>query len=270
MTSKASAQWLFGRGLDLLGLLAPVWLAWIILFCLPNAESTEVPEWVWVFLVLGVDVGHVWSSLFRSYGSKSEFRQHRTRFIVTPIALLAIALGLLWMSELWFWRIMAYLAVFHFIRQQYGFTALYRIRESKRKDTVSIGKILWVMTTAFNWFGGIVWFNSDLIFTVSNVVAHGIPYLVLIWFYRREKARIDQQPNFRPLVWVAQLVFTILLLATFEEWFWDMLVWQDHSVFFQAIAPFPWVPPETKPLSSALPVDAPENDALMVMFGLIE
>jgi hypothetical protein len=33
---------------------------------------------------------------------------------------------------LWFWRVVAYLAVFHFIRQQYGWVMLYRARNGER------------------------------------------------------------------------------------------------------------------------------------------
>ena len=34
--------------------------------------------------------------------------------------------------------------------------------------------------TALAWGGGIVWGRSDLAFTLSNVVAHGLPYVALV------------------------------------------------------------------------------------------
>ena len=57
----------------------------------------------------------------------------------------------------------------------------------KNRSNVSIGKILWVLMTAANWYLGIVFFNSDLVFSISNVVAHGVSYLVLINWYAIEK-----------------------------------------------------------------------------------
>jgi hypothetical protein len=49
-------------------------------------------------------------------------------YSLVPLLGFAIGVALYSEGELVFWRALAYLAVFHFIRQQYGWVALYRVR----------------------------------------------------------------------------------------------------------------------------------------------
>ena len=46
----------------------------------------------------------------------------------TPLLAFAFIFCVASFSSLWFCRVMAYLALFHFVKQQYGFFALYRWR----------------------------------------------------------------------------------------------------------------------------------------------
>jgi hypothetical protein len=39
-----------------------------------------------------------------------------------------------------------------------------------------------IVGTFLSWYFGIVYFNNDLIFTLLNVISHGIPYIALIYF----------------------------------------------------------------------------------------
>ena len=43
------------------------------------------------------------------------------------------------------------------------------------------------MTTAVCWYVGIVAFNSDYAFTVTNVIIHGVPYFALVYWYRHTR-----------------------------------------------------------------------------------
>ena len=89
--------------------------------------------WIWVVFVMGIDVGHVWSTIFRTYLDKEEFRLHRSLLLAAPLFSFIVVFGLAWYSPLWFWRCLAYLAVFHFIKQQYGFVALYKAKANDFK-----------------------------------------------------------------------------------------------------------------------------------------
>lgn len=311
-------MWLFSKSIDLLVLYLPVWLCWLVLFNLPEAWlQADIPLWVWVIFVLGIDVGHVWSTIFRTYLDKEEFQQHQTLLVVAPLACFLGVLVLAWWSEFGFWRLLAYLALFHFVKQQYGFLALYKakigdfgvkkifqdkwvlyaatlypvlywhlaegltfnwfveddfvglraylpggaafwrgffqvgnglygglllawlVEEYWRAGQWYWGKILWMLTTAVNWYGGIVYFNSDLVFTITNVVAHGVPYLALIVYYQYHKQQLQQKNKAPWWQLLAGIGMVVLLLALLEEYFWDMLLYGERPHFFAALWPYP-------------------------------
>jgi putative autoinducer-2 (AI-2) aldolase len=54
-----------------------------------------------------------------------------------------------------------------------------------RSHGLHAGKLLLLASTWATWFFGIVVAKSDLAFTVTNVVAHGVPYLALTYRYAR-------------------------------------------------------------------------------------
>jgi hypothetical protein len=207
-------------------------------------------------------------------------------------------------GEMIFWRALAYLAVFHFVRQQYGWVALYRGRLGEKsrldrwldtaaiylatiypllywhahlprefwwflkndfaslpllvvkivqpvywavlgfyairslyrwviKSEVNPGKDIVVVTTALCWYLGIVAFNSDYAFTVTNVVIHGVPYLVLVYWYARTHA--DGAKSLRILAGgPVPFLMTLWLLAYLEEMLWDRSVWHERSWLFGA------------------------------------
>ena len=318
--------WLFSRSVDLLILGLPVWAIWIFCFALPDPllERT-LPLWMWAVFIVGIDVSHVWSTLFRTYLDREEFASHRTILMRTPFVAFGLFFVLAGLSSLWFWRVMAYLALFHFVKQQYGFFALYGARfrfrvphrifaDSKviylatlypvlywhlkddrsfawfingdffrapallgggleslpillpifnvlywaiiagwcaeeiylcRKHQVALpaGKILWLLTTAGNWYLGIVHFNSDIVFSLTNVIAHGVPYIALIFFYVEKKTTIKDpsRPGSRGQIGASVLFMlaVILLLAFGEEYLWDMFLYRERSAFFEWLFAYP-------------------------------
>lgn len=305
----------------------PVWLCWLACFLLPDRVlQQQIPLWVWVVFVLGIDVGHVWSTIFRTYLDTNEFRRYKKLLLGVPLLAFPLLFGLALWSEFWFWRLLAYLALFHFVKQQYGFLAIYRGRGkdflkgklfndklviyfsmlypvlywhlgSDRQfnwfvpgDFLTLAlagdgaawllqvvrayllpagnvfyglvmagwlaeewwrhrgqrlplvwpKVLWLLTTAGNWYLGIVWFNSDLAFTLTNVVAHGIPYVALVYFYKTRKQQRTKARAMRPAgLQLLVMLLAILLLAFGEEYLWDMLLNREKQAFFSVIAVYP-------------------------------
>lgn len=260
----------------------------------------ESPEWTWVYAVLLVDVAHVWSTGFRVYFDKEELRQRPLLYFGVPVVAFAIGWGLYSFGSAVFWRALAYMAVWHFIRQQYGWVALYRRRAGEPRNwefyldsaaihLATIYPLLWwhahlprkfwwflegdfarlpelwvsllapiywltllaylikaaraygqgrghpgkdtiVFTTWLCWYLGIVVFNSDYAFTVTNVLIHGIPYMALIYWYRQKK-RGEQRPKFH----LSQIVVPLLViwvLAYTEEMLWDRAVWHERGWLF--------------------------------------
>src|SRR5690606_23813022 len=299
--------WLFSKNIDLsvflgsavasLLLLAAGWRLGIL-----NSDS---PEWTWVSAVLLIDVAHVWSTSFRVYFDIEELKRRMALYVMVPVAGYAVGVALYSEGALTFWRVLALIAVFHFVRQQYGWVALYRrkLGETDRlswwidagavylatifplvfwmtslprnfawfiendfpalpalvakilfpvyvlalavyfgrsaylyftKGVTNIGKDIVVATTAVCWYVGIVVFNSDYAFTVTNVIIHGVPYFALIYFYtkmRREKTG----PVYRTLSHTWLIFFaTLWALAYVEELFWHRGVWHEKEWLFGA------------------------------------
>lgn len=127
--TRPPRRWLFSAPIDL-AIFGGTALAALLLVAVgPSGES---PAWTWVTGVLLVDVAHVWSTAFVVYLDPVERRRRPALYIAAPIAAFAIGVALHACGEGVFWRVLAYLAVFHFIRQQYGWVMMYRARHGER------------------------------------------------------------------------------------------------------------------------------------------
>jgi len=308
--APSRAAWLFSRPVDLCVFLGSAVVSLIALWIGARAGIlySDTPDWAWIPAVLLVDVAHVWSTGFRVYLDDQEVRRRPLLYVMVPLIGLALGITLYSEGELVFWRALAYVAVFHFVRQQYGWVALYRSKAGERDkfgrwiDTVAIyaatlypliywhahlprrfwwflardftpipaliaevaapvywlalsayavrslyrlllkreanpGKDIVVGTTALCWYLGIVHFNSDYAFTVTNVVIHGVPYMALIYWYGRRRVAETSTRALRlfargPYLFLA----SIWLVVYVEELLWDRGVWHDRSWFFGS----PW------------------------------
>lgn len=308
MSDKAATHqtpWLFSRRLDLAAfggsaLVSLLVLAWGAQHQLLDGGDT--PEWTWLSLILLVDVAHVYATGFRVYFDKQELSRRPLLYSFTPLACFVIAAAVYSEGQMVFWRCMAYVAVFHFVRQQYGWVALYRARGGETEAwswridaaaiymatvypliywhtvprdfswfvvndflslpswlataawllylaslTAYVGKSAWQWSvgrpnpgkdlvlgvTVLCWYVGIVHYNSDFAFTVTNVVIHGVPYLVLVWWYMLKRRTADhpiQAPS--KLKLAVMLLGTVWLLAYIEELVWNRAVWHEHHWLF--------------------------------------
>lgn len=93
--------------------------------------QSSTPEWTWIVAVLLVDVAHVWSTAFRTYFDLGELKRRPFLYGLTPLACYLGGVALHCSSSWLFWRCLAYLAVWHFVRQQYGWVALYRSKNQE-------------------------------------------------------------------------------------------------------------------------------------------
>ena len=308
----AAGRWLFSAPLDLAAFLGSALLSAALLLVGWKAGllDGDTPDWAWVTGVLLIDVAHVYSTVFRVYFDPEEWRRRAWLYGGVPVACYAVGWALYSESPLWFWRALAYLAVFHFVRQQYGWVALYRAKLhepggwQRRLDTVTIylatlypliywhthlprqfhwfrpddftalplavdyllapifwlsqlaywlkalwsyrtgranpGKDLVVATTTACWYVGIVLLNSDYAFTVTNVIIHGIPYMVLVYWHVRQRRQQQGEPV-DWLRWACIFLATVWLLAYVEELLWDRNFWHERSWLFGPSFPSgPW------------------------------
>lgn len=297
--------WLFSRNIDLsvflgsaIASLALIAIGWRL-----GILEDESPDWTWISAVLLIDVAHVWSTSFRVYFDTEEFKRRLWLYLLVPLFGYAIGVALYSEGDLTFWRALAIVAVFHFVRQQYGWVALYRRKAGETDswtwwiDSVAVylatvyplaywmtslprnfdwfvpndffslpdlvddilfpiylaalgayvaksvylfmtvgftnlGKDIVVLTTAICWYVGIVVFNSDYAFTVTNVIIHGVPYFALIWFYMKMR-RESTGGVYRAFSshWIVFLA-TLWAFAYFEELFWNRGVWHERNWMF--------------------------------------
>jgi hypothetical protein len=125
---------LFSRRIDLAVFALPAAVALAVVALGPTlALPRETPDAAWIALVLMVDVAHVWSTAFVTYLDPAELRRRPRLYAAVPLAGYATGVALYAAGgAALFWRALAYLAVFHFVRQQYGWVALYRARAGER------------------------------------------------------------------------------------------------------------------------------------------
>ena len=103
---------------------------------------------------------------------------------------------------------------------------------------MNAAKLLVWTTTWAAWYGGIVLLDSDIAFTATNVLAHGVPYFAIV--HRWGGARWAGETGlvarlFRPGAW-ALFYLPLAAVAFFEEFAWDRLVWHDHASLFPVAA----------------------------------
>ena len=305
--------WIHSAPIDTAFILAPAVIATLIALAINAAGHAQasVSLAAWAVLVIGIDVAHVYSTLYRTYLDPFERRQLSGWLMGTPLATWVLGVLLYTWSAATFWSVLAYTAVFHFVRQQYGFLMLYSrgertlpawspltARSSRRLDQATIygatlfpllywhthlprpfvwftdgdflalPAVLWrfalplyialfaaylakevaliyttrsinwprnalVLGTALSWYVGIVAAAGDLVFTLTNVVAHGIPYMTLTCIYaRRRDDRVQNTRSLFVLRLLPSAIGLLVVLAFVEEGLWDGLIWREHLALF--------------------------------------
>ena len=136
MTSpRGSGHWIASRRFDLLWFIGPGFFSLLLVAPVITGHwrISEVSPIAWLLLVVLVDVAHVWSTLFRTYLDGEERRRRPLLYWGLPFVVFVVGYLVHSAKPAWFWTGLAYIAVFHFIRQQYGFVSLYRGRAGERR-----------------------------------------------------------------------------------------------------------------------------------------
>lgn len=170
-------KWLYSPSFDLSFILLPGTLSIFLVLLLKFFNVDKLTAFWWVILVLMIDVGHVYASLYRTYLDKKILSQYKEMLLGLPALLFLAMLLLFGLRELWFWRVLAYMAVFHFVRQQVGFLKLYQRGQALTKThynleilaiyLASLGPLLWWHLSdplPITWFvaGDFFHFPTDL------------------------------------------------------------------------------------------------------------
>ncbi|WJS96000.1 hypothetical protein NYQ10_05975 [Flavobacterium johnsoniae] len=297
--------WIHKAKTDLSFIIGPSFFVLGIIFLFQD-YITQIEEhysfYTWLFLIVFIDVAHVYATLFKTYFVADEFQKQKRRLILLPLICFATGIVLFSFGSLVFWSFLAYVAVFHFIRQQYGFMRLYARKETKTKFSVWIDNLaiyastgypmlywffsskrkfnwfveneffrfenqrileilFWIyigililyivytavksiqnqffnipknsiiLGTALSWYFGIVYFNDDLIFTLLNVVSHGIPYMALVYFKEidgKSSSELGSLSFLKQYKGILIYIGILLLIAFSEEFLWEFFVWNEN------------------------------------------
>jgi hypothetical protein len=119
---------LFGRRTDVWAFVGSAAVALALAAMASLAGVQGLGDFGWLALVLAIDVAHVHATWFRTYLDRAELARHPVRYFGVPLSLYLLGVWAYRTSPLVFWRVLAYAAVFHFVRQQVGWVALYRAR----------------------------------------------------------------------------------------------------------------------------------------------
>jgi hypothetical protein len=302
--------WIHNKGFDLTFIISPPFLVLGFVFLF----QSKIKYWqdnysffTWLFLIVFIDVAHVYATLYKTYFNKNGRKYFRKQLYYVPLFCFGLGLFLYSLGYQIFWSVLAYVAVFHFIRQQYGFMRLYAKKEGgalrwlddlviynatiypmlfwffspKRQFTwfvenefvgftskivvqlttilyfliiiIYVGyvifrilkykecnmpKYLLMLGTYLSWYFGIVYFDNDLIFTLLNIISHGIPYMALVYINQKTENHWNVLPKLSTLKGFVVFVFIFIFLAGFEEFLWEILVWNENISVFENASRF--------------------------------
>lgn len=229
--------WLHNAKLDSLFILSPPFVSLLFIALFPALfKATDGMSVIWwIVLVVFIDVAHVYSTLYRTYFDRETFRQQKNKLIGIPIAGFIVAVFLYYTSDILFWRVLAYLAVFHFVRQQYGFMRIYSRKEPFKRwyyriDQVAIYSatlypiLYWHLHAPrnFHWFveGDFWYFSSNWLSYMASVAY----WLVIAGYIAKEFIFVYREKQFN---WPRNLV----ILGTFLSWYFGIVYFNGDMAF---------------------------------------
>lgn len=214
----------------------PFWVLLIIFLFQRQIQELEMTHsfYTWLFLIVFVDVAHVYSTLFKTYFVKEEVQNKKLLYWGIPTLSWLLGLVLYQFGSLVFWSALALIAVYHFIRQQYGFMRIYARFElnswSKRIDEIAVySATIYPMLYWFKTPRAFTWFVENEFTWLKNLpdYAYGITVLYFIIL----------------ATWVIKTAFEIfktkqfnipkiaLIVGTYVSWYFGIVYFNNDLVF---------------------------------------
>lgn len=155
-------------------LLPPIFMSLIVFLFRHKIEvSSQEAFLVWLFIRAPFDSGHVFATLFKTYFDSDEFKKFKPFLICIPIGVFLFSFIFAYTNVAIFGQFVAYMAVFHFIRQQYGLVCLYENPESRNSSWFSVDYLLIHMSCLYpmiywhaNYPKHIQWFSPENFFKI--------------------------------------------------------------------------------------------------------
>ena len=231
-----SQPWIHKPKTDSVFILAPSFLVLAIVF-LCQKWLMEIEDkysfYTWLFLIVFIDVAHVYSTLFKTYFVNSEFQRRKRLYVGLPIFCFLIGFVLFLFGSQVFWSVLAYVAVFHFIRQQYGFMRLYSKNENKTYAwidnliiyTATIYPMLyWFLSPKrqFNWFieNEFIKYESPILINIVTGI-----YVSILLFYLLRTISISLKTR------CFNIPKNAILTGTILSWYFGIVYFNNDLIF---------------------------------------
>jgi hypothetical protein len=231
-------QWLVNQYFDGFGILLPHYIGLILLLLFPNifaAFSENIPTIAWVILVLCIDVAHVYSTLFRTYFDKIAWQNNKSTLIIIPIICFVISVLAYSVDAIFFWRLLAYTAVYHFIRQQYGILKLY-LRKTNAPEwsnnldiyAIYLFTFLPILIWHFSGLKNFNWFvDNDFIYLPNQILKNIVTFI----FYLIFLSYILKEIYIYLKYGIFALPKALLLIGTALSWFVGIVILNGDLAF---------------------------------------
>lgn len=152
-------RWLFSPTTDVFAFAGTAVASCLFTQLAPSlGVAPETPPWAWLVFVVFIDVAHVWSTLFRTYLDGDEVRRRPALYVAAPLVAFAVGVALYAQSSQLFWRVLAYVAAWHFVRQQVGWMTLYGRRAGDAEWVLRFDRAAMLAAT----LGPVVWWHANL------------------------------------------------------------------------------------------------------------
>lgn len=229
--------WIHNAKTDCWLILSPPFVILLIIFLFQKqiqGLENHYSFYTWLFLIVFVDVAHVYSTLFKTYFVKAEIQKRPLLYYGIPALSWVIGLIFYQFGSLTFWSVLAVIAVFHFIRQQYGFMRIYARFEpdnwSKRIDEIAIySATIYTMLYWFKTPRAFTWFVENEFNWLKNIPDY-TQFVTIIYF-----AILS--------IWIFKTVFEIfrtkqinipkiaIITGTFLSWYFGIVYFNNDLVF---------------------------------------
>ena len=238
MLFKDQQAWIKSSLTDSIFILSPPFIALFVVMLFPAEfkNSASMPIAYWVVLIVMIDVAHVYSTLYRTYFNPTELKKQHPLLISIPVFCYIGGVILYMFNGVIFWRALAYLAVYHFIRQQYGFMRIYSRKEIQNKlyDYIDAAAIYiatiypllyWHFTGAkknFAWFveGDFILLHSGFVLFFSKVLYFEIiaVYVIKEFWLLYSTRQLNIPKN-------------LVIVGTFLSWYFGIVYYNGDMAF---------------------------------------
>ena len=173
-------------------------------------EGDKTPLWSFLLLIVAFDVAHVWATAYRTYLDPQELRRRPQLYLGILAPTLLSAMLLHFYDAILFWTVIAYIAIWHFVRQPYGFIVIYKFLQ---KETSSIDFHLDRL--------------SVYVAAIGPILAwHASPERQFDWFGHGEKFIVTLPESFK--FYIALIYFGFALVYSLRQLY---LIWRGHFNF---------------------------------------